>query len=358
MYLNPYVDINFCHIYQKEQVELDRSRFFAEDMVNFRAGWDWYTAVSFARDFEFQSLYKIVGDSIKEGLKGVGSDLSDYQLIDIMGTYDNTYWEPVTDLGPGRPVPGKTWVTSWVFLPWSIERKPDIWKGNPLPGGSWGTEETSEWLMTNVMDQDEMGMTQHFWEIGLGIDHHVFTPVTDNNSTVLSRKYFVRAQYVTSVIRGVITGTTVEDFMANLIKKNPGQALEVLHKGYGDVVVSNDTLIVTSADETNHTIYVLTVADVGESDDAVLVAKSGSGLTVGVLGSVGTVSGVRFGITLEDLLSNLIKPANSTLRVIDESGNLVPMKYTTAENSYMTVRATENIALEVTSENDENKITY
>ena len=146
--------------------------------------------------------------------------------------------------------------------------------------------------------------------------------------------------------------------MTNIIKKNPAQTLEVLHRGGTDAVVSGDTLKVTSKDATNVTNYVLTVSDVGVSDNAILVAKDGSGLTVEVSGNVGTVSGVRFGITLEDLLSNLIKPANSTLRVIDESGNLVPMKYTTAENSYMTVKASDNISLEVTSENSENTITY
>jgi len=295
-------------------------------------------------------------------LKALGSDPADYQLIDMMGTYDNTFWEPVTGLGPGLPVPGEEWF-NWGYLPWSIERKPEIWKGNPLPGGSWGTEETSEWTMVNEIDiygnEEVIGFWWASWQIALGIESHAFAPVTVNSSTVLSHVYNVSKGYTNfQTIGGVITATTVEDFMANLIKKDKDQTLEVLHKGASDAVVTADTLKVTSKDGNNSTHYLLTVADVGLSDDALLVAKAGSGLTVEVSGNTGTVSGVKFGTTLTDLLLNLIKPSNSTLRVIDVSGNLVPMKYTTAENSYMNVKAGNNISLEVVSENSENTITY
>jgi hypothetical protein len=362
MMMNPYIDVSFVNIYQKQQIELNPEYFHAENTTFIRAGWDWYGAVSQVRDKQFQLLYKIVGDSIKEGLKGVGSDLADYQLIDMMGTYDNTFWEPITGMGPGLPVPGKDWF-NWSYLPWTIERKPEIWKGNPLPGGSWGTAETSEWTMLNEMDiygnEEVIGFWWAAWQIALGIDRHIFTPVTESSSTILSRLYKVSGGYTSpQTITGVITGTTVADFMANIIKKDAYQALEVLHKGIADAVVSDDTLKVTSKDSKNVTNYILTVADVGLSDNATLVAKTGSGLTVEVSGNDGAVSGVSFGITLEELLSNLVKPANSTLRVIDESGNLVSMKYTTAENSYMKVKASDRIRLEVISENSENTITY
>ncbi len=362
MMMNPYIDVSFCNINQKLEIEKDPTRFYAENSTFIRAGWDWYGAVSQVRDKQFQLLYKIVGDSIKQGLKGVGSDLADYQLIDMMGRYDNTFWEPITGLGPGLPVPGEDWF-NWSYLPWSIERKPEIWKGNPLPGGSWGTAETSEWTMVNEIDiygnEEVIGFWWAAWQIALGSDRHIFTPVTENSSTVLSRLYKVSAGYQSpQTITGVITGTTAADFMTNIIKKNPDQTLEVLHRGGTDAVVSGDTLKVTSKDATNVTNYLLTVADVGLSDNATLVARDGSGLTVGISGNAGTVSGVGFGITLEELLSDLIKPANSTLKVIDESGNLVSMKYTTAENSYMKVKASDNISLEVISENSENTITY
>jgi hypothetical protein len=363
MMLNPYIDVAFVNINQKTPIDQDPEKYYKQGCTFIRAGWDWYGAVSQTRDLQFQSLYKIVGDSVKEGLKAVGSDLTDYQLIDMMGTYDNTNWEPITGLGPGRPVPNEVWAPGWGFLPWSIERKPNISKGNPLPGGSWGTAETSEWTMLNYLDfnpnQSVIGFWQAAWQIGLGIDYHLFDPVTDNSSTVLSHAYKVSGGYTSpQTITGVITGTTVADFMVKIIKRNPDQTLEVLHKGSTDAVVSADTLKVTSKDATNVTNYILTVSDVGLSDDAVLVAKTGSGLTVEVSGDDGTVSGIKFGTTLESLLASLVKPANSTLRVINASGNLVPMKYSTAEGSNMTVKTSENISLEVTSENSENTITY
>lgn len=362
MMMNPYIDVSFVNNYQKQEIEKDPEFFHAETMTMLRAGWDWYGAVAKSREREFQLLYKIVGDSIKEGLKAVGSDLADYQLIDMMGTYDNTLWEPITGMGPGIPVYGEEWF-NWSYLPWTIERKPEFWKGNPLPGGSWGTAETSEWTMLNEIDiyggEEVIGFWWASWQIALGIDRHIFAPVTVNSSTVLSHLYKVSGGYTSpQTITGVITGTTASNFMTNIIKKDPDQTLEVLHRGSTDAVVSGDTLKVTSKDATNITNYILTVSDVGLSDDATLVAKTGSGLTVGVSGHDGTVSGVVFGTTLEDLLNNLIKPANSTLRVIDESGNLVSMKYTTAENSYMKVKASDNISLVVVSENSENTITY
>jgi hypothetical protein len=363
MMLNPYIDVAFCNKNQKTPIDQDPEKYYKQGCTFIEGGGGWYGAVSQTRDLQFQSLYKIVGDSVKEGLKAVGSDLADYQLIDIMGTYDNTYWEPITGLGPGRPVPDEIWSPGWGYLPWSIERKPNVWKGNPLPGGSWGTAETSDWTMLNYIDfnpnQSVIGFWQAAWQIGLGIDYHLFDPATDNSSTVLSHVYTVSGGYTSpQTIKGVITGTKVADFMANIIQKNPDQTLALLHKGFNDAVVSADTLKVTSKDGVNVTNYLLTVSDVGLSDNAVLVAKAGSGLTVGVSGNDGTVSDVKFGTTLEALLANLIKPAGSTLRVIDGSGNLVPMKYTAADGSYMTVKASENISLEVTSENSENTITY
>jgi hypothetical protein len=362
MMMNPYIDVSFVNINQKNAIEADPEFFMAENMTMIRAGWDWYGAVAKANNKEFQQLYKIVGDSVRDGLKPVGSDLADYQLIDMMGTYDNTLWEPITGKGPGTPVPGEEWF-NWSYLPWSIERKPEIYKGNPLPGGSWGTEETSEWTMINEIDiygnEQVIGFWWAAWQIALGIDRHIFTPVTVNSSTVLSNVYKVSGGYTThQTINGVITNTTVTDFLANIIKKDPDQTLEVLHKAVDAAVVSDDTLQVTSKDGNNVTRYLLTVSDVGLSDDALLVAKAGSGLTVEVSSNVGTVSGIKFGTTLENLLLNLIKPSNSTLRVIDGSGNLVPMKYTTAENNYMKVNVNDHIRLEVISENSENTITY
>lgn len=362
MMMNPYIDVSFVNIYQKQQIELNPEFFHAETMTMIRGGGDWWQPVSKMREREFQSLYKIVGDSVKQGLKAVGSDLSDYQLIDLFGTYDNTLLEPITGKGPGIPVPGQEWF-NWSYMPWSIERKPEFWKGNTVPGGSWGTEETSEWTMVNENDiygnEEVIGFWWAAWQIALGIDRHIFAPVTENSSTVLSRLYKVSGGYTSpQTITGVITGTTEAEFMTKIIKKDPAQTLEVLHRSSNEAVVSGDTMKVTSKDATNVTNYILTVSDVGLSDNAVLIAKSGSGLTVGVSGDVGTVSGVKFGITLEALLNNLIKPAGSTLRVTDESGNLVSMKYTTAENSYMKVKASDQISLVVVSENSENTITY
>ena len=362
--LNYLIDVSWCNPNQIAMIKNNPEHYNATaDMVWYEGGWGWYAPVGLLRENDFQSLYKIKNDSITRGLKAIG-DPADFELIDIFGTYDG---KPVCPYPPGyrEQWPGRPPYPLKDYVPISTKRKPGIWKGNPNPGGSFGaTAEASEWTMTTVYDLIDKGVTNDLVTgnipvLAFGLKSHDFAPVTDNSSTILSKVYKVSDGYTSpQTITGVVTGTTVADFKTNIIKKNAGQALEVVGKNNAALVVTLDTLKVTSMDETNITKYVLTVSDVGLSDDATLVAKTGSGLTVEVSGSDGTVSGILLGIPLDQFLAQVIKPANSTLKVLDVTGNLVPIQVPTADGNYAKVKVSDEFVIEVTSENSMNKITY
>lgn len=360
--LNPLTDVTFgiTNILQ------DPAKYLAEGKTFYEAGHNWYAPLPLWRDGEFISLYKIKNDSITRGLKAV-KDPNDFELIDIMGTYDGKKIAPVGIAFDKPPVNEKgrgfvgTW-NNWNYYPRTYVRKPGIWKGNPVPGGSWGTPETSEWIEINLYDLMDAGVTApESWglDLGRGLKSHDFQPVTDNSSTVLSKLYKVSDGYKSpQTIKGVITGTKVSDFIANVIKKNQGQTLEVINKNPASVLANNDTLLVTSADKSNTTKYVLTVASTGLSSDATLVAKAGSGLTVEVNGTSGTVSGIVLGMPVDLFLTQLTKPAGATWRMTDTSGNLVPNQIPVADGSYSKVKVSEAFVIEVTSENSQTVINY
>lgn len=358
--LNPLVDVNFGHPSQNAAMLANREKFRAEKMAIYEAGWSWFSPLPLWRDNDFVSLYKIKNDSITRGLKAVG-DPKDFELIDIMGKYDNTKIAPLgVDYDkPTANANGRNY-WNWNYLPRTFIRKPGIWKGNPNPGGSWGNKESSEWKEYNIYDMEDAGIsTASSVPIGYGLKSHEFMTVTDNSSTVLSKLYKVSEGYKSpQTIKGVITGTKVSAFKTNIIKKNPGQTIDVIGRGDGYALSGTDTLLVTSADKSNTTKYVFTVSNVGLSSDATLVAKTGSGITVEVNGTAGTVSGIVFGVPMDQFLTLLNKPAGATWRVLDANGNLVPVQMPTADGSYEKVKVSETFVIEVTSENSLTVINY
>ncbi len=147
------------------------------------------------------------------------------------------------------------------------------------------------------------GWPQNILQIVSGIGTHNMDPVTIYRSTVSSFVYKVSLGYSDNEqIRGVVTDTTVNGFLANIIKADPGQALTVKAAANGntltgtDVVSNGDSLIVLSADSTNTSKYILEVTDGGLSHDAVLTSDA---YTIGVDGSTGTVGGFDYGTTLK-----------------------------------------------------------
>ena len=288
-------------------------------------------------------LFKILNDSITRGLKAPG-DINDFELID-------TY---VIDRG---------WQKSW-------RRLPEIWKGNPVLKASQDEEdmENFEW---DIKDPSDFNGNSN--SVPSNIGQHFFVPPTHYMSTVSSVVYKVSEGYsMNESIRGMTTGTTVADFMSNLIKKNENQVLNVhgLENGtelsMDAVLGRNDTLVVMSADSENITKYVLDVSEEGLSSDALLTSdryvitvdsEPKSAGTAAEAGE-GTITGFEYGTQLNTLLNNIDVPAGASLSVINGEGAYVPLKALNFDTLYVWTTVNANIYFDALAEDGVTRIIY
>jgi sulfur carrier protein ThiS len=297
-------------------------------------------------------LYKIVGDSIKEGWKPA-TDPEDFQLIDVFGHGDGSAWKP-----GGKQI---DMITSCV-------RKPQFYMGKTGFGESFrGTtpeNDSCEWNLfdRNYFDARNVGWPQDILYVGQNLGQHLMDEVTFYKSTVSSLAYKVSVGYsMDEEIRGVTTGTTVDQFKANLIKADPDQSLSVKAVAGGtmlagtDPVADGDTLIVLSADSTNTSKYVLEVTASGLSNDAVLTSTT---YTVEYTGNAGTISDIAFGTTISAVLDAVVVPAGAALNIIDDMDAYAPLKVLNFDSSYTAALATNKIFFEVIAEDGVTEITY
>jgi hypothetical protein len=291
-------------------------------------------------DFGQLCLFKILNDSVKSGLKPV-TDPSDFELVEMIGHWNGIRWE-----------------VTGVAIPWNehrMERKSHIWKGATLPGalGSFGaTAEESEWILT----QSSFPISEADIVSG-AIGNHSFEPTFHYASTISSSVYKVSTGYTSpQQITGVAPGTIVSGFMSNIIKADEDQILEVVGKGTDDALVTGDILQVTSADALSSTQYVIELGSF--SSDAMLVAKTGSGYTIAYSGNEGTISGIQYGTTVEDVLNNVNKPTEAIMSVLDINENLVPLQLKNFNEEYVNTKASNRIFFEVIAEDGVTMILY
>ncbi len=293
-------------------------------------------------------VFKILNDSIKKGLKPVG-DINDFELIDavpwwgISGSYANT----------------------------TLIRNPEIWHGNPVLGASTDEEnpENFEWIKLH-RTQDLGGS----WAAVISnIGQHYFIPPTHYMSTVSSVVYKMSEGYsMNESIRGMTTGTTVGDFIANIVRKNENQVLKVHATGDGSVLSMdatlnlNDTLIVMSADSVNITKYVLEVSNEGLSSNAVLTSdryeitidSEPKSISIAAEDGIGTITGFEYGTTLRTILRNVEVPVGANLSIVDGEGAYVPLTALNFDTSYVSVMANANTYFDVLAENSITRIMY
>ncbi len=304
-------------------------------------------------------IFKILNDSIKQGLKPA-NDPTDFELIEAWGMANGDKWI----------IGGNT---ATIYL--NAKRKAEINIPNPENQVSFGTNmDDTEWIPVNSAYLSSLGYGEpelhYMMESDLG--QHYFDNPTHYISTVTSSVYTVSKGYSWNEnIKGVITGTTVADFMGNVVKADERQMLKVRSIEDGselamDALVSiNDTLVVMSADSTNTTKYLLIVSEEGFSSDAVLTSeiyeieitaepKSAGDEEAGS----GTVSAMEYGTTLQTLLNNITVPPGASLTIIDEKGLYVPLKRLNFDTTYVDVTVSHNIFLEVVAENGVTTIVY
>ena len=291
---------------------------------------------------------KIVNDSIKRGLKPV-NDINDFELVDAV------HW----------------WNVSGSYANTTLIRKPEIWHGNPVLGASTDEEtpENFEWI--------KLHRTQNLggsWAAVIAnIGQHYFIAPTHYISTVSSPIYKISEGYsMTETIKGMRTGTTVSDFLTNIVKKNENQELTILSGANGSVLGmdallnKNDTLKVMSADSVNITKYILDVTEEGLSSNAVLTStrfditidsepKSANEL---VEDGTGTITGFEYGTQLISILNNITVPPGANLSVINGEGAYVSLKTLNFDTSYVFVTANANTYFDVLAENGLTRIIY
>lgn len=304
-------------------------------------------------------IFEILNDSVKLGQKPA-TDPNDFQVIEMLGSTEGR-WK----IGDSQ----FETQTSW-------RRKPEVYKPNPEPEGSFGTGwEDAEWVQWNADDWLSWGFPWGHWKKGVVQDigkHYMIEP-THYKSTVSSTVYKVSDGYsMNEEIRGITTGTTVQQFLSNIIKMNENQVLTVKAKDDEsvleiDAVLNNeDMLLVMSADSANFSQYILEVTDDGLSDDAMLTSSLYQVVietqpVVGgesVVAGSGTVSGFEYGTRLITVLNNITLPAGATLNVINSAGAYVPTKMLNFDTVYVDVTVNSGIYLDVLAEDGLTQITY
>ncbi|MEE4285735.1 MAG: cadherin-like beta sandwich domain-containing protein, partial [Mariniphaga sp.] len=307
-------------------------------------------------------LYKIVGpakDSIKNGLKPA-NDPNDFELIDSWGMADGSGWV----IGGISADQRTTWI-----------RKPEVWQGNPVVEESFGTdEETSEWIMKAQTEWQNLDVHWALKELydTKDLGQHHFYEVTDYMSTISSIVYKVSDGYKTESLRGVVTGTTVAEFLSNIIKKNEEQTLSVKAMDGGseladaDLLSLNDTLVVVSADGERITKYVLNVSEEGLSSDAVLtstlynvvVENEPKSASQTAEDGTGYIEGFEYGTQLSTILNNVDVPMGAVMNMIDGEGAYVSLKRLNFDTTYVDVTVNANTYFDVLAENGITRIIY
>ena len=121
-------------------------------------------------------------------------------------------------------------------------------------------------------------------------------------------------------ISGIDTATTASEFLANIIKSDPGQNLEVHRSSDGTMVEAQqtvsdgDTLIVSIGGQ-DYT-WLISLTPGGLDSDALLTSEVYD-ITSDPDAGTGTVSGMHFGMTVGEVLDSIQVPLTANLYVLD-----------------------------------------
>lgn len=307
-------------------------------------------------------LYKILNDSVKLGLKPVG-DVNDFENIDTWGMPDGGSWI-VGDYVLARNEGGNI-----------FKRKPEIIKGNPERGGSFGLDnpDNSEWIRIDPgVDYATVPSSQRQAAALGGVGSHFMDPITFYKSTVSSLFYKISAGFGhDEEILGVVTGTTVSEFINNIYKEDEDQTLEIRSGAdtiavleQNAVISPNDVLVVLSADSTNTTYYRLDVTDEGLNSNAVLTSSRytieisvSPNVDQDVVGEA-SISRLEYGSTLKNIMQNINVPQGATVTIINDKGDYIPFKRLNYDTLYVFKTVSPEISLDVVAEDGKTRIVY
>lgn len=296
------------------------------------------TVAYLKRNTEALMLFKILNDSILNGTKQIG-DPADFELVDIFGdaTIDGIWPIAGTDVAATTRT--------------QIVRKPSSIMGSTTPGYGFGnTPDSSEWVVESYLQNTAFQI----------MGHHPMDPITIHLSTVASTVYLMSDGFsANETVQGDMSSTTVEQFLNNIIKSDTGQVLTVMRGEAAlastDAVATSDVLKVVSSNGENETRYILNNTAL-DSDATLTLVGSNTGLTIN--SDDETISGVTYGMLLSDLLMKIKAPDLASMNVIDNNGNLVPLKILDADTMLVDTKVGGNMIIEVVAQDGLNKKMY
>lgn len=333
------IDVNFKNGYNPWGIELDEDPEGLATYTSVCGGW-------FNNDY---ILYKITNDSVLNGHKPL-YDPYDVEVVDVLGNCNNS------SIGP---LNGATFDQNT-----GLKRLPQYYKGNVEPGGSFGDGETgSEWFYTT---EGYWADLDYGWPIvrymnSDGIGSHEFSTITEFISTVSSSSYAVSDGYddMQTIGGGVQEGITVAEFFENIISIE-GQVLTISSGGVElsdtDVIPDKTVLTVVSPNGANTTKYTITVTPEGLDSDALLTSSQ---YTIAVDGEDGTVSGIEFGTTLEEVYENVTAPSKASLfGMFKADGSYASFTQMKHDSTFADVLASNEIFFEVIAQDGVTRINY
>lgn len=300
-------------------------------------------------------MYKILNDSIKLGLKPA-TDPNDFELLETFSMGTDVNWVIGGD--------NFDMITH-------VQRRPEIYMPNPIVKGSFGTTtvitppvKDGEW---NLYDWPYYTALGYGWPAAIlricaDLGKHFFDEVTIFKSTIASTVYKVSPGFsMNETLRGVVTGTTVDQLLANVIKAHPDQTLTLKDGVSGnvltgtEVLTDEDVLEVLAADSIYTSAYILDVTDEGLSDNAVLTSTE---YNITVDGSTGIVGGMEYGTLLKDVVANVTVPAFASMNIVDVNDASVPLLKLNFDTMYVDATVNDQIFFEVIAEDGVTKILY
>lgn len=302
-----------------------------------------------ARSRATMFLLKIDNDSILDGYKDV-TDPDDYIIVDRFqraAEFPTEYW------CAGRLMTDIHWNA------WSLRRTPDVYQGVTERAEGFGDDfgrssENAEWTVFNARDADYNNMDL-ITDIGI----HSMNPVQKHVSSVTSVQLLVSEGYEGDLtITGSVDGIKVSEIAAMLDKADPDQMLYFINGADtltdDETVAADMTLLSVSADGKNSTTYTLVNSPL--DSDVLLVAVDGSGLTVSLSGTEGTITGVEPGSTIKSLLEGLEVPQKAVMNVVNGYDDLLSLETLNFDSVKVDRIVGPGVFLEVVAENGDKAV--
>jgi hypothetical protein len=294
---------------------------------------------------EVLGIMKIINDSVLDNIKPMNLDFeNDFQIVDIVGG-KTTIGQPIKLFMRGyytwEGANANAYVASDItyhegdsiytlksteFEAYNMYRKPYVYTGNPVDNASFGigTQDSvivpAEWIFYGFSANPDQSKAD-FWRRGWARN---WNASRFKNHVMVT---YVHIPYITSKvyditkglsedekIYGVLSGTTVADFIGNVLKPDPAMTIVVkagaTEKGLNDILAAGDKVTSASADGNNFVTY--TIQPLGVLDNNVTLTSTE--YTVNVAES--KVSNIPFGTTLKELLSKVTAPALAKVAIV------------------------------------------